>query len=226
VTDWLKGFLETLLPFSCHLCRKSVPFGNVVCLSCKASLKKELRAPFRISDVVTGFPVWCLGNYETLLAEAIKTIKYKPSKRLFAQTEDLLENLFAAPSDFPKIDVFVPVPLHPSRAEKRGFNQAELLARKFAEILKCPSSPVLVRTRITKPQADCEGEERKTNLKDAFSLAPGLRVSAFEKSRICLVDDVATTGSTLHECGKKLLDLKPSFVCGLVLAHAPKLFQR
>lgn len=93
----------------------------------------------------------------------------------------------------------VAVPMHPKRRRRRGYNHAELLGREVAKRLELPYADVLTRTRNTAQQARLEGEERRLNLKDAFTADETVR-----GQRVLLVDDVYTTGETAHECAKAL----------------------
>jgi len=98
-------------------------------------------------------------------------------------------------------DAVVPVPLHPWREFRRGYNQAELLARELARALDRPLAPCLRRRRWTRQQARLSGGDRRKNLRDAFRVTrlPGPRPA------LLLVDDVFTTGATLEAAAHALL---------------------
>ena len=118
---------------------------------------------------------------------------------------------------FEEIELFVPVPLHWSRRLARGYNQSQVLARK----LKHPGARIstdLVRTRRTKQQpAMPNAAERARNVAGAFAIR---RRGNFAGRRICLIDDIKTTGATLNECAKVLKQAGASQVFALVLAVA------
>lgn len=121
------------------------------------------------------------------------------------------------------IDVAVPVPLHRSRQRERGFNQAELLARR----LPLPVANMLVRTRATVSQIDLPAEKRQRNVRGAFALKGGqsnffpfLGKSLTVPLSVLLVDDVATTGATLNECARVLLEAGAREVRALTAARA------
>lgn len=97
------------------------------------------------------------------------------------------------------IELVVPVPMHPRRRRRRGFNHSELLARGVAEKLNLPYADALVRTRHTVQQSVLEGAARRTNLRNAFECRVDLT-----GRRVLLVDDVYTTGTTARECAKAL----------------------
>ena len=98
-------------------------------------------------------------------------------------------------------DIVVPVPLHPARERERGFNQAALLADLLSARISVPSNAVLQRIRYTTTQTAFDRAERMENLHNAFRLR---KKSDVRDSRVLLVDDVLTTGSTLSECARIL----------------------
>ena len=109
--------------------------------------------------------------------------------------------------------VFLPIPLHSSRRRRRGFNQAELLAKELTKRSGIPTDAgVLVRRKKTRAQKELNDQERLTNLKDAFSVRKG-RVPY---QNIILVDDIYTTGSTIDAAARVLKENgaeKVYFVC-------------
>ena len=93
-----------------------------------------------------------------------------------------------------KPDALVPVPLHPARERKRGYNQAELLAQELGRRLGIPVlSNYLIRVKNTLPQKELEGEKRQNNLKKAFKIIP----NDVKLNTIVIIDDIYTTGSTV-----------------------------
>ena len=109
------------------------------------------------------------------------------------------------------------VPLARGRQLQRGYNQAELLAREIGKQLGIPVLPLLRRVKKTKVQSRLAAEKRVENLKDAF----GLENAGQELSdqRILLVDDIATTGTTVLQCAKPMQEAGAS-VTAIVFARA------
>ncbi len=108
--------------------------------------------------------------------------------------------------DAPRPQAIVPVPLHRDRLRQRGYDQALELAKPLARALKIPlRADALQRVRATAPQSELDAEARQKNLRGAF--APNL--GAFGKNgalpnHVALVDDVMTTGATLHAAARAL----------------------
>lgn len=93
------------------------------------------------------------------------------------------------------IQEIIPVPLHRARKRRRGYNQSEVLARELGKILQIPvSTDVIFRIRNTRPQKDLDEKERFFNLKGAF----GVSKKWEPKGNVLVVDDIYTTGSTIH----------------------------
>ncbi len=143
-----------------------------------------------------------LGPYEGSLRVAIHELKYRGRRRVAAR---LAEELVRADGVFPVVegaDALVPVPLHPRRLRERGFNQAELLALAVGRATRLPVlKGALLRRRDTLPQAGLSAARRRANVASAFVVRRrGLVVGRV----LVLVDDVTTTGATVHACAAML----------------------
>ena len=99
------------------------------------------------------------------------------------------------------VEEIIPIPLHPARKRKRGYNQAEILAEELGCLLHIPvRKDVLYRIRKTRPQKSLNDTERIRNLKGAFAVSGKETV----KAKVLIVDDIYTTGSTIRRCAKML----------------------
>jgi ComF family protein len=114
-------------------------------------------------------------------------------------------------------DVIIPVPLHPARERERGFNQAGLLANLLSAKMSILAKPALERTRYTTTQTAFDRAERMENLRNAFRLRRKMDVRG---SRVLLIDDVLTTGSTVSECARVLKEAGASSVYAATAARA------
>ncbi len=102
------------------------------------------------------------------------------------------------------IDIIVPVPLHRARKAERGYNQAELLAKYLSEKLCIPlDNKSLIRVKATKIQNKLARHEREQNIKDAFKIKDNW---VFKEKRVLLVDDIFTTGATVNECSRIMVE--------------------
>jgi ComF family protein len=155
--------------FVCETC-KNVDFGF-----------ESARAPLR---------------YEGVGKEIVHALKYRGYKKIVARlaTPLLLQVLGDG-----RFDAVVPVPLHRSRLRKRGFNQAELLARGVAAEINAPLSDTLKVVRSTRDQVELSAAQRRANVAGAY------RASAPLLGQILLIDDVFTTGATMSACASTLM---------------------
>ena len=101
--------------------------------------------------------------------------------------------------------IIVPVPLHRSRENERGYNQSEYLAKELASYVNLPVvTKVLIRTKKTVIQKQMDFATRANNMKGAFTVAPN-QADKIKDKTILLIDDVYTTGATSHECATTLI---------------------
>lgn len=163
-----------------------------------------------------------LGRYEGSLRNMVHAFKYRGRRAL---AEPLAQRLREAGMDLlGGVDAVVPVPLHPWRHWKRGFNQADDLARQLGP----PVWPVLRRVRHGPPQASLPAARRHAAVRDAFDVrGRALRIAVVPMgarplpgSIVVLVDDVMTTGATLDACSRALLDAGVRSVRVLTVARA------
>ena len=155
------------------------------------------------------------GDYVGTLRQIIHAFKYDARRSLASQLAELMRlhgaDVLAGAS------CVIPVPLHPLRQARRGFNQAMDLASG----LGLPVTPVLWRRRMTAFQADLGAADRRRNVHGAFSVSPLASRRMRESLRgqtVVLVDDVRTTGATLHACADVLLAAGVREVRGLTTA--------
>jgi predicted amidophosphoribosyltransferase len=177
-----------------------------------------------------------VGEYQGALRAIVHALKYGRHRSLAARLAGEMRRCAAEVLD--GADAVVPVPLHFSRQWRRGFNQAELIARHLGP----PVWPALRRVRATRPQVDLPADERRRNVLHAFALARGPALAAFRPTSlgafrtartraswenvvkgkvVVLVDDVTTTGSTLEACRAALAAAGAREVRALTAARVP-----
>lgn len=152
--------------------------------------------------------------YRGRLRHAVHRLKYRRETYLARPLGERLGRAVAARQFLPWLDgrgfglvpgrgfeVVVPVPAHPARLRRRGFNPAALLACHVARVLEAPHRPLaLTRIRSTPPQAGLTRGRRLANLAGAFQANP----DDVGGRRVLLVDDVLTTGATAAGCAAAL----------------------
>jgi ComF family protein len=235
--DAAQSLLDLLFPPRCVACGTG---GAVLCAACRASIRAPRpplcarcgqslallpsgRATAMCPACATGHgpqaltALYAASVYDGAARQAIHALKYAGRRRLAQPLGDLLAAEARRVDARP--DVIVPVPLHKGRLRERGFNQAALLARRCAARLGVPCrSNLLVRVRPTPPQVGLSLVERRANVRDAFALAEGAGQSLAGK-RVLLIDDVATTGSTLDAAATALRSAAPAAIVGLAVSR-------
>ncbi len=150
--------------------------------------------------------------------EMIHGLKYGASPHLAAPLARILEGVLDDARLAHRRDaVVVPVPLHRGRLRKRGYNQAALIARRFARAAGVAYDDSLRRTRATETQTRLDRDARRRNLDGAFDVR---RPGAVAGRPVWLVDDVLTTGSTAHACAETLISAGAGSVIALAVARA------
>jgi ComF family protein len=147
--------------------------------------------------------------YQGPIVEAVKEFKYN-GRMHGLETFASIVSLHHKYYPFSEPEIIIPVPLHPARLKKRGFNQALVLCRRFFPHLKKKIEPfVLERQKKTESQTGKSSVERHRNVRGAFGVK---KTDKLRGKNVLLVDDVFTTGATVNECAKILLKNRASEV--------------
>lgn len=153
------------------------------------------------------------GHYRGALERVLHAFKFERHDFFAAPLAELIESTIRARGDV-AFDAVVPVPMHRSKERRRGYNQAELLARALARRIDAPCRPGLLTKRFETPaQSKLARAERAANVRRAFTASPRANGRA-----ILLVDDVSTTGETIRACAGALLRAGAARVCAAVAA--------
>lgn len=190
--------------FGCPLCHQTTEDG-VVCRWCRpaASVHQVIAVDAYDTNGVLGQLIHaCKYAYATDCMSAIEE-----SVRLFLEEYHTL---------FDHVDIVVPVPLHRRRFAERGFNQAALIADMLSQQLDLPLAHVVKRVRYTLPQAKQTRLLRWQQMANAFRCVDPKTIGG---KQVLLVDDVYTTGATMHYCAEALLRDGAKNVSGFVLAR-------
>jgi ComF family protein len=157
------------------------------------------------------------GEYDGPLRDILHAFKYEGRRGLAKPLGAMLRAAGAALLE--SADAVVPVPLHPWRRIRRGFNQADDLACQ----LNLPVVHALWRRRPTAPQTGLHAAARRRNVRRAFAISPFLSAASRKRLRdacVVLVDDVRTTGATLDACATVLREIGVREIRALTVARA------
>ncbi|MGC4019321.1 MAG: ComF family protein [Muricomes sp.] len=190
----------------CASCRKRVVYiGERRCMCCGKPVEKEEQEYCRdcrkhsdFYEFDQGRSVWV---HRAPVSSAVYRFKYK-NKRHYGKVfaEEMAENCAGQIHRW-GIEEIIPVPLHSAKRKVRGYNQAEILAEELGKILNIPvNKKILYRIRNTKPQKDLDNAQRIQNLKGAFAVSKHQPV----KNSVLVIDDIYTTGSTIHKAAHML----------------------
>lgn len=131
-------------------------------------------------------------------------LKYHQKPWLAHSMAGQMQDMVAALCERHDIHCLAPVPIHTSRLQERGYNQAQLLAEELSTLAGIPETrQLLLRTRATEPQNKLTLPERIKNVEGAFMLKT-LSFTEELPERVLLIDDVLTTGNTLNACARAL----------------------
>lgn len=219
-------FKEFLSPSFCLGCNGNILSDDpLLCISCIETLKAANTGegpicPFcgrpdgvgdrcRFCRPQKRLRLFFWGEYDGLLKDCLGQFKFSGAIDLGRRLVDMaVDSLHQRITDN-RYDLIIPVPLHRSRRRERGFNQSEILARHLADLLHMElNTGILKRTRPTKQQAKLDENQRWENVRDAFGLANDDGPSLANKA-ILLVDDIVTTGATIHEAARPLQSENP-----------------
>jgi ComF family protein len=221
-------FVNLFYPTTCFACSTPLVSGEEkLCISCLATLPytdyhvlKENkvartfvgRVPFE--DAASLLHFYKGGKTQALLHQ----LKYKNQPELGIYLGKLAATYYKEEGFFQHIQGLLPVPLHPDKLAKRGYNQATQLAKGMACIWGIPViENALVRTTATSTQTKKNRFERWLNVETVFEISNS---SSLAHKHLLLIDDVLTTGATLEACAVKLLAVNGVNLSMFTLAHA------
>ena len=205
----LRSLVSPVAPPLCVGCGASAGRVEPLCSGCRLSLRRLGGDPVAHGELA----VWAPFAYEGAARALVRALKFRGAARVAATmgaqvaagaSEDLLAGA-----------ALVPVPLDPRRLRRRGYNQAERLARQIAVRRGCPVADCLERVGRTATQVGRSRVERSRAIEGTVRVRPGTAVPR----RVVLVDDVITTGATIDACAAVLRGAGAERVDGLAYAR-------
>ena len=160
-----------------------------------------------------GYPAYSAYRYDGAVRHIVRRYKYSGQKWLSTMMADILAERLTQMADS-HFDGICYVPLHRKRRRRRGYDQAEVLAKRLADMTGIPFVTALRRVRNTKTQTHLNAAQRRINMQGAFeSIMP-------VHGDVLLIDDVLTTGATASECAHVLAEAGAQSVFVMTFARA------
>jgi ComF family protein len=215
---------DSLWQANCPLCTR--PADGILCKDCDRQITAYQSTDFLQKDypISSSIPLYSWGIYDGALKRAIATCKYDNHPEIMEAIATKISDIWKRSTEsqkimqtFPKLSV-IPIPLHANKLKSRGFNQAEVLAKRFCELsnLSC-NTQLLQRVKDTKAQMQTKSsKERIENLARAFTV-PSQHNS--NQRNIILFDDIYTTGATIREAIATLANHQINTCAVIVLAR-------
>jgi ComF family protein len=222
----ISDFLYTLFPRLCLSCsNQDVDEENIFCIECLADIPYTDHfeiARNRINEIFYGrvelkFGASLLyfsknGTIQNLLHE----FKYKKKKEVGRVLGRQVGKKLVEKLGYDAFDLILPVPLHPLKEAKRGYNQSAVIAESIAwQLRQKPSLNIITKIKNTESQTRKTRLERMENVTGTFRL---MKAEAVRGKHILIVDDVLTTGATIEECAKCLLKGGAESISVIVIA--------
>lgn len=203
--------LDIIFPQKCGICGK---VGGSICDKCYENLKKyEIKRQHE--------DLFFVYQYEGELRKLILDYKFNDKSYLYKTFAKCLIKNKNVCQFLNCYDIIIPVPLHKKRLHKRGYNQAELVARELSKELTLNNrkilclSNALIKNKNIKPQSEKGIAQRKADIKGIYEVK---NANSIKNKKVILFDDIYTTGSTAEECKKMLLEAGVSKVGILTIA--------
>ncbi len=224
--DYLFNLFYPKICLSCGEALRSEE--NIICIKCELRLPKtgfHMHEDNPVSRVfwgrlnITAATSFLFFSKQGRVQSMMHNLKYKGQKELgirlgFIFGEDLKQSLL-----YKGIHYVIPVPLHPKKLRKRGFNQSAAIAEGIAKSNHTEVFKGLKRKVHSSTQTKKSRYERWQNVKDIFELS---NPEQLKNKKVLLVDDVLTTGATLEACASSLTEVAGISICIATLAYANK----
>lgn len=211
-TSILNDFISLIYPRICMACGKTLMRQEqCICTFCMYHLPRTDFHKEKENPVTKLF--WGKINIDTAssylyfykkgkVQQLMHNLKYRGHKEIGVFVGNLFGKELLQSQIFKTADCVIPVPLHPKKERKRGYNQSEMFAIGLSESMKIPvDTKTLIKTTATETQTKKSRFSRWENVKEVFSLQ---NAEHLKNKHILLVDDVITTGATIESCVAKL----------------------
>jgi len=226
--DAFLKFCYTIYPRVCYICLQETPIRERnICVNCVVDL--PYTDHFLYNNNLVSKKFWGRVQIEygaafinfykgSQFTDMIHRFKYEGQKRIGVLLGEIAGRRLQKSNWIDKIDIMIPVPLHPLRRAKRGYNQSTEFARGIQNIHGIPiNETLLIKSKYTTTQTDKGRQERLDNVQGSFTLN---NPDKYTNRHFLIIDDVITTGATIESCALQLLQIPGAKVSVLSLAVA------
>ena len=205
VNNIIRTILDIIYPQVCGICGKVS--SKSICNKCRARLKSEFNFEMDdyTEDVQKNFNEhYYFFKYENLIRQQILDLKFHEKPYVYKTIMYFLKENKKDLKNLEKYDIIIGVPVSISRKKERGYNQSTILAKEISKIIERPFiENVLYKIKNTVPQSTLNKEQREQNAKGVYKVN---NIQKIYNKKILIFDDIYTTGSTLNECAKVLIE--------------------
>ena len=193
-----------LFPPVCGICGKLDE--KSLCNKCKIRLQKNALCKIEdYKDTSSYFDEHIyLFQYTGEIRDTILKYKFNEKSYIYRTFLEFAKNNEEMCSQIKKYDIIIPVPVSKKRFKQRGYNQSALIAKNLAKTLNIDyKENVLIKIKDNKPQSEMGQDKRKSNVKDVYKIKNKEKI--YQK-KVLILDDIFTTGNTVNECAKVLIE--------------------
>lgn len=228
IYDLWDDFISLLFPRLCYGCGNHLLRNeNLICTECYILIPRtnyHLKSDNPVAQLFWGrcliekAAAFSFYTRDSRIRKLIHQLKYKGIREIGIELGRIYALSLRSSEFLDGIDIIIPVPLHPSKKRKRGFNQSEMICIGISDItgLKTDTG-LLVRRSMTKTQTKKSRYDRWTNVEGIFQVTDPM---VLRDKHILIVDDVITTGSTIEACVNELLNIENVKVSVAALAFS------
>ena len=200
-----KEILNLVYPQVCGICGKL--HSKSLCNKCRVKLEKEFKyqTDYYEEDLSKNFiNHHYFFKYENLIRNQIIALKFQEKPYIYKTITYFLENMQKSFENLKIYDIILTVPISKKRKIERGYNQSYLVSKEISKIINVPlEKNILYKNKHTLPQSTLNKEQRCENTKGAYTVK---NINIIQNKKILLIDDIYTTGNTVNECAKTLIE--------------------
>ena len=200
----LETILNLVYPQVCSICGKLNT--KSLCNNCRVKLEKEFKFKTDIyeRDKNKNFiEHHYFFKYEDLIRSQILSLKFHEKPYVYKTITYFLKNMQKNFENLKKYDIIIVVPISKKRQKERGYNQSQLIAKEISRIIKAQVvKKIIYKIKNTVPQSSLNKKQREENAKGAYEAR---NIKKIKNKKVLIIDDIYTTGNTVNECAKVLV---------------------